>query len=360
MQSPIADAPVTRDERLLRCLALAVGLLPEGVRRKLAIDSDVRVNGVRLESRTAALVGIAQHTGHGFRDDVSVPAARAGARLLNRAFRPLEPRPVEVRALRIPIDGGTIGARLYRPAQLRGAAPLLVYFHGGGFVTGDLEGYDGLMRLVAVRGKFAVLAVDYRLGPEDRFPSAHEDGFAALSWAQRCARAWDVDPERIAVAGDSAGGGIAAAVGAFAQERGLVKPAFALLIYPSVDATGATPSRAAFTSGVPLTPQAIAWFVRHYSRSPDDLGTPLFAPLRADSLAASPPTYLLAAGFDPLIDEGRLYAERLRAAGVRTMYDLRPGLAHGFVNLAGVVPDARRALLHAIAVTAAELNTPAG
>jgi acetyl esterase len=276
---------------------------------------------------------------------------------LNRAFSPLESRLVDVCAVRIPIDGGTIGARSYRPIGLRGAAPLIVYFHGGGFVTGDLDGYDGLMRLIAARGGVAVLAVDYRLGPEDRFPRAHEDGFAAFAWAQRAAHELTVDPRRIAVAGDSAGGGIAAAVGAFASERGLATPAYQLLIYPAVDATGAAPSRARFTSGVPLTPDVIAWFVRHYARSPDDLGLPLFAPLRADSLAASPPTYLLAAGFDPLVDEGRLYAERLRAEEVRATYDLRPALAHGFVNLAGVVPDARRALVHAVAVTAASLRS---
>lgn len=357
MHPAIADAPATRDERLLRALAQAIGLLPQGVRRRLAIDRDVRENGVQLESRTAALVGLASRTGRSFRDGLEVSTARADSRLLNRAFRPLEPRPVEVGAVRIPVDGGALDARSYRPKELRGAAPLIVYFHGGGFVTGDLEGYDGLMRSIAAGGNVAVLAVDYRLGPEARFPRAHEDGFAAFAWAQRAVPELCVDPRRIAVAGDSAGGGIAAAVGAFASERGLATPAYQLLIYPAVDATGATPSRARFTRGVPLTPGLIAWFVRHYARSPDDLRLPLFAPLRADSLAASPPTYLLAAGFDPLVDEGRLYVERLRAEGVRATYDLRPALAHGFVNLAGVVPDARRALVHAVAVTAASLRS---
>ncbi len=277
---------------------------------------------------------------------------------MNRAYGLREARPLDVRDVAIPVEGGVIGGRLYRPRNVaRTTMPLLTYYHGGGFSIGDVPSYDGLARFLAVQGRIAVLSVEYRLGPEHRFPQAHEDGFSAFAWARLSAAELGIDKQRIAVAGDSAGGGIAAAVGAFAVERGLAAPAYQLLIYPSVDGTGATPSRTAFERGVPLTTATIAWFADRYARSSGDFGAKLLAPLRAASIAASPPTYLLAAGFDPLVDEGRLYAERLRAEGVPVVYDLRPTLAHSFVNLAGVVPDARRALLDAIRVTAAALHT---
>ena len=346
------------EDRLLRTVALALGLLPEPLRRRIAGRDGAGPLGARLDSRIAALMGMSERAGRGFRPDFEPAHFRAVYAQMNRAFGLREAAVVDVREVEIAVPDGAIGGRLYRPGGARGALPLLVYFHGGGFAIGDVAGYDGAARFFAARGSLAVLSVEYRLAPEHRFPQAHEDGFSAFAWAQRAAASLGADPERIAVGGDSAGGGIAAAIGAFAGERGLKRPAYQLLIYPSVDGTGATPARTRFERGVPLTTATIAWFASRYVRSDDDLSTPLLAPLRASSLAASPPAYLLAAGFDPLVDEGRLYAERLRAEGVPVVYDLRPSLAHGFVNLAGVVPDARRALLDAVRATAAALRGP--
>jgi acetyl esterase len=212
------------------------------------------------------------------------------------------------------------------------------------------------MRFFAAEGGLAVLSVEYRLGPEHRFPRGHEDGIAAFGWAHANAVQLGIDPARIAVGGDSAGGGIAAAIGAFAESRELPRPAFAFLIYPAVDGRGDYPSRRMFDRDLPLTSQTIDWFAPRYADRADD-DSPLFSPLLAPSPERLPPTYLLAAGFDPLLDEGRAYAERLRAAGVPIVYDLRPALSHAFVNLAGIVPAGRAALRDGIRAAAAALRS---
>lgn len=288
-------AALTREDLIVRTIARAIGTLPEPMRRAFA-TSALHANGVRLDSRIAAVLGVAERAGRGFRSDVPVSLMRAGYAQMNRAYGLREARPLDVRDVAIPVEGGVIGGRLYRPRNVaRTTMPLLTYYHGGGFSIGDVPSYDGLARFLAVQGRIAVLSVEYRLGPEHRFPQAHEDGFSAFAWARLSAAELGIDKQRIAVAGDSAGGGIAAAVGAFAVERGLAAPAYQLLIYPSVDGTGATPSRTAFERGVPLTTATIAWFADRYARSSGDFGAKLLAPLRAASIAASPPTYLLAA-----------------------------------------------------------------
>ena len=353
-----------REEAAERRIAQAIGILPDAVRRKLAGDALLRSNGSALDSRTAVLMRAAERRGRAFRPDVTVEQLRATYARLNRICGLRERRPVTARGVRIDTDDGAIGARFYRPASAppNPALPLLVYFHGGGWVIGDVESYDGLMRFFAAEGEIAVLSVDYRLGPEHLFPRGHDDAFAAFAWAQREAAQLHIDPARIAVGGDSAGGGLAASISALARDRGLAPPAYQFLIYPAVDARGDYPSRREFDRGLPLTSETIAWFAPRYAMN-DHHADPLFSPLLAPQPERTPPTYLLAAGFDPLLDEGRAFAERLRAAGVAVTYDLRPALSHAFVNLAGVVPDARRALRDGIRAAAAALraesrNTP--
>jgi acetyl esterase len=347
----------TREEERERLLARAIGTLPEPVRRRLAGRALMRSNGAVLDSRTAVLLASAARRGQRFHPDVSVEDLRRTYARMNRVCGLREARPVDVREVTIDTGDGAIAARLYRPASVAtGAAiPLLVWFHGGGYVIGDVACYDGLMRFFAVEGRIAVLNVEYRLGPEHRFPRGHEDGFAAYAWAHATAAQLGVDPARIAVGGDSAGGGIAASIGAFAESRGLRPPAFQFLIYPSVDTRGDYPSRRSFNRGLPLTSETIAWFAPRYaSREDDEL--PMLSPLLAPAPERTPPTYLLAAGFDPLLDEGRAYADRLRDAGVNVVYDLRPALSHAFVSLAGVVPAGRDALRDGIRATAAALR----
>lgn len=302
-----------------------------------------------LDPRIALVMWLAARTRRTFDPGASVAQMRAGYVEMNRRFGLPDRGGVVTTDVRIPAAGGTIGARLHRPLRERDASALLVYFHGGGYVIGDVASYEHLTRFFAREGGVAVLSVEYRLGPEHPFPQAHEDAFAALAWARRNAR-------RVAVGGDSAGGGLAAALSAFAHSRGVQPPDAQMLIYPAVDASARFPSRARFTSGVPLTPAAIDWFTKHLVRTGADLAHPLLTPLDAPAPERQPPAYVLLAGYDPLVDEGRAYAARLRGAGVPVIEDLRPTLAHGFVNLAGIVPEARRALRAAIGATAAALH----
>ena len=256
----------------------------------------------------------------------------------------------------VPVDGGTILARIYRPAGLKPAAPALLFFHGGGFVIGDVAGYDHVARFFAREGELVIVSVDYRLGPEHRFPRAHEDAFAALHWMQTHAAEYGIDSQRTAVGGDSAGGNLAATLSTFATSRGLARPAFQLLIYPTVDAHHDYPSARTHTKNLPLTPAQMSYFTEHYAASPADVDSPLLSPLRAPHPERLPPTYILAAKYDPLLDEGKAYADRLRRAGVPVTYDVRPTLPHAFVNLAGAIPAAERALRHSIRKTGSTLR----
>ncbi len=265
---------------------------------------------------------------------------------------------VETRECTIPTnDGAAIHARLYRPAKTAGETlPVLLYFHGGGYVIGDVDAYDGLTRFFAREGRLAVLSVDYRLGPEDKFPSGFEDAFDSYAWLRANAAELGIDPRRIAVGGDSAGGGLSAGIASFSESRGLPPPAFAFLIYPSVDGRARFPSRTRFPSGLPLTTETIAWFTQHSTNGPEDFVKPLLVTLDAPNPERHPPAYVLAAQYDPLVDEGYAYANRLREAGVPVTYDLRRTLPHAFVNLAGVVPEAKRALAMGIRATAETLR----
>lgn len=312
-----------------------------------------------LDKRVQLLMWLGKKTGKAFRPDVSVGAFRAGYVETNKRFGLKLPEGVETRDITIPAsDGQTIGARLYRRSADAGKAlPVLVYFHGGGWVIGDVDAYDGLTGFIANAGRFAVLSVDYRLGPENKFPRFFEDAFDAYAFVVKNAPALGLDPAKIAVGGDSAGGGLSASICAFAAERGLPQPAFAWLIYPSVAAGGSMPSRSQYTEGLPLTPSTMAWFSEKCANGVEDRAHALFNPLDAADFSKHAPTYITAAQFDPLVDEGRAYFEKLKTAGVPVAYDLRPTLPHALVNIAGRVPEARRAVEAGVAAVAAALGT---
>lgn len=367
-----------RDEWFERAAARVVGTVPEFLRRWIAGGAIPRRDGIALDSRIAALVAMAARRGRAFDSRVTVEQLRRSYARLSRICGIHERGNVIVSELSIPTDDGAIGARLYRPAtgarrstraNAGGAArspsagpeaavPLLVFFHGGGFVIGDVPSYDGLARFFAVQGQLVILSVEYRLGPEHPFPRGNEDGIAAFTWAVRNADELGTDAARTAVGGDSAGGTVAAAISAVAVSRGLRRPAYQFLIYPGVDRRGDYPSRRMPDRGLPFTPATMEWFGAHYAAGLD-VDSPLASPLLAPHPEQNRPTYLLAAGFDPLVDEGKAYADRLRAAGVDVTYDLRPTLSHAFVNLAGVVPEARRALRDGIRATAIALRAVA-
>jgi acetyl esterase/lipase/short-subunit dehydrogenase len=311
-----------------------------------------------LDKRFQLVLWLGRRTGHAFTPSVSVAAQRTAFAETNARFGLREHRGVDMCQLHIPAsDGAEIGARLHRPAGTNGRVlPVMLYFHGGGWVIGDVASYDGLMRFFARAGEIAIVAADYRLGPEHRFPRGHEDAFDAYAWLRKNASALELDAERIAVGGDSAGGGLAASIACYAEGRGLAPPAFAFLIYPSVDAAGRFPSRSQFAGNLPLTPASMDWFMKYALSDPENRSDPLLVPLDAPHPERHAPAYILAARYDPLVDEGRAYFERLRDAGVDVVYDLRPTLPHASVNLARIIPEAHRALLAGIEATAVALR----
>lgn len=253
-----------------------------------------------------------------------------------------EPAPplARIEDIRIPGPAGALPARLYDASGERNAArPVVLYFHGGGWVQGDLETHHGLCARIAQRSGALVIALDYRLAPEHPFPAAVDDCLAAYRWLRAQARELGVDPARIAVAGDSAGGNLAAVVSQQTALAGEPVPACQVLIYPAVDFALDTPSHRELAQGHVIPRDRIEWYATQYIPSSTDRLDPRAAPLRAADLSGQPPTLVITAGFDPLRDEGHAYAERLRAAKVDAIDHEYPGQIHAFVSLTKAIPQ---------------------
>lgn len=254
---------------------------------------------------------------------------------------------------------GNVGLRVYTPLNAR--APLLpglVFFHGGGFVLGDLDSHDGLCRTIANDSGCRVVSVDYRLAPEHPFPAAVEDCFAAAQWVAANAAELGIDAGRLAVGGDSAGGNLAAVVAVLARDAGGPKLSFQLLIYPVTQLGGPdTPSMKENAKGYFLEKASMEWFTRLYCPEPAHRNDARLSPLLTRNLAGLPPAYVVTAGFDPLRDEGKAYADRLDAAGVAVTYVNYPGMIHGFLSFRALVPKAREATAAAAAAVHAALTS---
>jgi acetyl esterase len=257
---------------------------------------------------------------------------------------PREPVPIAaVRDLAIPGPAGDIKVRWYDDSPGR-ERPTVVFYHGGGFVVGDLESHDDLCRRLAKASGWAVLAVNYRLAPEARYPAALDDSYAALAWAaSEGGRELGVDADRIAVGGDSAGGNLAAAVALAARERHGPRIAHQLLIYPVIDHDFTTASYLDANPDYFLTAEAMHWFWDQYLGPDGDRADPLAAPGRASDLKGLPPATIVSAGYDPLRDEAEHYAARLRAAGVPVAQRRFEGAFHGFVSM-DMLASAREAM----------------
>jgi acetyl esterase len=247
-----------------------------------------------------------------------------------------------------PGPAGALAYRSYTPIDAAGEPlPALIYFHGGGFVIGDLDTHDGLCRLFANASGCRVISVEYRLAPEHKFPAAVEDADAAASWVADHARELGIDPDRIAIGGDSAGASLAAVVCQLAKQRGGPRLALQLLLYPATESGVDTPSRVAFAEGYLLEKKSIEWFFQQYVEPGTDPIDPRLSPLLAPDLAGLPPAHIHTAEFDPLVDEGKAYADKLAAAGVKVEYTCHPGMIHHFFCLAGAIPYARTAIANA-------------
>ena len=264
------------------------------------------------------------------------------------------PEPVaSIIARTIPSPGGAMAVRIYRPMDSLPAA--LVYFHGGGWVLGSLEGADESCRMLANRGRVVVISVAYRLAPETKFPGPVEDAYAAAVWVADHASELGIDPAKVAVGGSSAGGNLAAAASLVARDRGGPRIAFQLLTVPVTELSSRAPSHREFAEGYGLTASDMEWFGTHYVNSRADADNPYASVLRAD-LGGLPPAFVITAECDPLRDDGEAYAKRLRDLGIGASSKRYPGMFHGFLGFPGQLSEASQAFEDAGAALRAALS----
>lgn len=311
----------------------AIPRLPDAVKRLLLGRRTVEIDGNTLDTTLQLMLASLRVSGvsSGLVASNDIPAARLQLRKLAQVMD--SGVSVGVRDLVVPGPAGEIAARHYTPVNTELLEPLLVFFHGGGFVVGDLETHDAACRLLCRDAGVHVLSIDYRLAPEHPAPAAIADCYTAYRWARDHAAELGADPDRVAVGGDSAGGNLATVVSQLACADGVRAPDFQLLLYPVTNFDGDTRSKTLFADGFFLTKADMDWFRVNYL-SGSDIGTadPRVSPLLAEDLAGLPPALVVTGGFDPLRDEGTQYAEALAAAGVATDHRYFPSLVHGFAN----------------------------
>lgn len=330
-------------ERLQGRFVGALSALPSPVQRLLAGGKPVRIDGLELAAEYQLVLRLIALSGHPGLHAMTPAQARAEILRSARVFA-CDPTPIaRIEDRVVPGPVGSIRARLYVPFDDGKRRPLVVYYHGGGWVIGDLDSHDTACRHLAREADVGVLAIDYRLAPEHRFPAAVDDALAAFQWAAANATDLGCDPARIAVAGDSAGGNLAAVVAQITTRAGGPRPAAQFLAYPVTDVSKKHPSYHLFSEGFLLTERDMDWFRSHYV--PDEATTrdPRVSPLLAPDVGGLPPAIVLTCGFDVLRDEGEAYARRLEQAGVPVTLRRSAGLIHGFCNAIGVSPLSRAA-----------------
>ena len=292
--------------------------------------------------------------------EIGPQAARAAMR--SSIFRGGDTPIGKVEDRKIPGPAGDIAVRVYTPVDASG--PVLgglVFYHGGGFVIGDLETHDDLCRCLANGSGCRVVSVDYRLAPEHPFPAAVDDCVAATKYVAEHASEFGIDAKRLAVGGDSAGGNLAAVVAQLAKAKGSPAIAFQLLIYPVTQLGAAvdTPSMRENGKGYFLEKEGMDWFTRCYAPDAKHRSDPRLSPMLCPDVSGQPPAYVITAGFDPLRDEGKDYADKLDAAGVPVTYVNYPGMVHGFFSMRSLIPKAREAVAAAAAAVREGVATTA-
>lgn len=343
MPSPAARSKLSA--RVQQWGAQALDVLPPSVKIRLSGKPPVVVDGEPLAPEVQLVLAVLARRKEPPLETMSPADAREARRRLTAVFGG---KPLAVRAVQdLEIDGATgLGARHYSPPEPGGPHPLLVFYHGGGFLYGDLDTHDGVCRLLCRHAGAHVLAIDYRLAPEHPFPAAVDDARTALSWAYANAERLGADPSRVGVGGDSAGGNLAAVVSQLAANDGGPAPVLQLLIYPVTDFTVRRRSRDLFAEGFLLTDAEMDWFEDQYlGADRTQASDPRASPLLTADLSGLAPAFVVTAGFDPLRDEGEAYVDALRAAGTSATLRRFPGFIHGFVNGAGVSRSSRDAVI---------------
>ena len=317
----------------LRVGKKVVPWLPPWLKRLLVGGRRITIDGNTLDPTLHLMLAGQRITGAGGLSAANDPeAARALMRMSHSVLG--NDIAVPIRDFTIPGPGGRLPVRHYRP-PVDGAAPLLVFFHGGGFVVGSIESHDGLCRMICRDAAIHVLSVDYRLAPEHKAPAAVEDCVAAYRWALGHAGELGADPSRIGIGGDSAGGNLAAFVALLSRDEGIPQPVLQVLLYPVLDLSEETESRKLFSDGFFLSRQDRDWFTDLYLGGTEySAASARVSPLHADDLSGLAPALVFTAGFDPLRDEGNAYAAALRSAGVTVDHRQFDGLTHGFASIA--------------------------
>ncbi|OBB83694.1 lipase [Mycobacterium colombiense] len=336
--------------------AKVIPWIPTAIRRGLVRGRSVIIDGNTLDPTLQLMLSGLRAVGiDGLVVDDDPQASRAQMRESTVGFAGPQIH-VDVDELSLPGPAGDIPARHYRPAGGE-AAPLLVFYHGGGWSIGDLDTHDALCRLTCRDAGIHVLSIAYRLAPEHPAPAAIEDAYAAFTWAYRHAEELGGTPGRVAVGGDSAGGNLAAVVSQMARDEGAPAPVLQWLIYPRTDFTAQNRSLTLFSRGFVLTKRDIDWFESQYLRRSElDRTDPRVSPALAESLTGLAPALIAVAGFDPLRDEGESYAEALRAAGVAVDLRYLGSLTHGFANLFQLGGDSMVATSELISALRAHLS----
>ena len=341
----MTDTGLTLKERLQGFAGRAVGRLPARAQLRLSRRPQAEADGQRLDPcLQLVLAANRKRKRYGLCEPDPVTArARFRREVLIYGGRPT--RVGAVRDFEIEGEGGPLRVRHYAPPTAARSRDLLVYLHGGGFVIGDLETHDEPCRLLCLHASTHVLGVEYRLAPEHPFPAGLRDASAALRWAQANAGRFGVDPSRVSVGGDSAGGNLAAVAAQLSAREGA--PAAQLLIYPATDAASKEwPSKEMFGRGYFLARSDCDAFSRHYTgRTGARDDDPRVAPLRAPDLSGLAPALVVTAGFDALRDEGDAYAQRLKEAGGAVVWRRFASLGHGFLHMTGVCPAAHAAVV---------------
>jgi acetyl esterase len=302
-----------------------------------------------LDSDAATVVSLIIMAGRPPMESLTPAEARVAFLASRAVLVPDAPAVGEVRELAAQGPAGAIPMRLYRPAPLAAGKlqPLLLYFHGGGWVVGDLDSHDVLCRSLALKTGATVIGVHYRMAPEAKFPAAVEDAIAALEWVSANATRIGIDANRIAVGGDSAGGNLSAVVSIHARDTGRPKLALQLLLYPATDLRAGYESYSRHAEQLPLKRATMDWFSAHYLRTEADKLDWRASPILAKSLAGVAPAHVITAGFDPLVDEGKAYADALAKAGVATKYSCYEGQIHGFMTMGRIIRQADTAITEA-------------
>lgn len=339
-------------DRLTKAVMTAAGFLP-GPLLRLVGGTPRRMDGQVLDPHFQAGLRVISMTSEGEYEDLTVEKARSA---VERSAFTVSGKKIDLAVVTdivLPLAGdgparADLPARVYSAVATDEPQPTLIYFHGGGWTLGSIDSHDSTCRFLAREGGLKVVSVDYRLAPEFTFPTPVEDCVAAFRYVRDNAATLGVDPARIAVGGDSAGGNLATVVCQVTRDAGESMPDFQLLFVPATDMSKRTRSYEIFREGFFLTKANMDWYEENYIRSEDDRLDPRASPLLTPDLSGLPPAYVATGGFDPLRDEGEAYARKMSDAGVPVSMRRHPTLVHPFVNAVGASPVARAALLEAV------------